>query len=70
MESKQRTILSDISNLTRLIEDKYPELQKYLDETRNTLPQTNFDDGALDFEALKNHRDSLKSLIENYDKKA
>jgi uncharacterized protein YqiB (DUF1249 family) len=70
MENTQTKILSEISTLTRLIEDNYSELQKYLDERRNTLPQVGLNKGELDVKALKNYRDSLKNLIEKYDKKS
>jgi hypothetical protein len=33
-----KDVLTEISSTLREIEGKYPELQKYLDETRNTLP--------------------------------
>ena len=68
MEKLQLEIVSDISKLTRLIEDKYPELQKYLDESRITLPQGNFNSGELNIETLKEYRDSLKDLINTYAK--
>ena len=35
MKNSQQ-ILTEISTVTREIEDKYPELQKYLSETRST----------------------------------
>lgn len=68
MKKEQRDILTEISTLSRAIEEDYPELQKYLKETRETLPQGAVEEG-MDVESLKNHRDSLKSLIEKYKEK-
>ena len=66
MESVNTDILSEISTLTRIIEDKYPELQKYLDETRSTLPQGNFDSTDLQNRVFEDYRDNLKDLIQRY----
>lgn len=66
MEKIKTDILSEISSLTRVIEDQYPELQKYLDETRNTLPQGSFESDTIKKEDLEEHRDSLKELIQHY----
>lgn len=68
MEIDKSKILSEISNLTRIIEEEYPELQKYLDESRSTLPQGSLD-SSISNVAMENYRDSLKLLIEPYDKK-
>ena len=68
MKSENTHILTEISRLTRTIEDKYPELQKYLDESRSTLPKNDIENGKMRTEDLKNYRNSLRELIENYDK--
>ncbi|WP_034042411.1 hypothetical protein [Wocania ichthyoenteri] len=67
MEHIKTDIIGEISKLTRIIEDQYPELQKYLDETRGTLPQGSFDSGKIKKETLEEYRDSLKELIQGYD---
>lgn len=67
MEKVKTDILSEISTLTRIIQSEYPELQKYLDESRSTLPQGDMDN-ALDMQSLQDYRDSLKELIQRYDK--
>ncbi|MEP3837415.1 MAG: hypothetical protein ABJM36_07190 [Algibacter sp.] len=67
MKPENTNILSEISILTRVIEEQFPELQKYLDEGRSTLPQGNLK-GSIDNKALENYRDTLKDLIQNYDK--
>lgn len=68
MDIKAKDILTEITRLTNEIENKYPELQKYLDETRATLPQGDFNDSELDVASLENYRDSLKEMIEKYEK--
>ena len=68
MEATNTNILQEISNLTLTIEKDYPELQKYLDESRSSLPQGAFDNSKMDAEELINYRDSLKELIDNYNK--
>ncbi|UKM65562.1 hypothetical protein GSB9_02133 [Flavobacteriaceae bacterium GSB9] len=68
MESAKTDILSEISSLTRTIEEQYPELQKYLGESRGTLPQGEVSH-ALDRKELEDYRDTLKELIQGYKKK-
>ena len=63
-------ILSEISTLIRVIEDQHPELQKYLHESRSTLPQGNLNKGKMDDESLKEYRDYLKGLIQKHAKKS
>ncbi len=67
MEAQKKDILTEISTLTRTIEDEYPELQKYLDESRGTLPQGEVS-ATLDQKELKDYRNTLKKLIEGYKK--
>jgi soluble cytochrome b562 len=68
MEKVKTDILSEISTLTRVIEQDFPELLKYLDETRSTLSQGE-EGSTIDMKSLENYRDSLKELIQRYDKK-
>lgn len=68
MDKIETNIISEISTLTRVIEDQYPELQKYLDESRITLPQGDFKSGKMDIRTLEDYRDSLKELIKRYNK--
>ncbi|GAB4153744.1 MAG: hypothetical protein Tsb0033_00710 [Winogradskyella sp.] len=60
----QQQILTKISELTREIEEHYPELTKYLDETRSTLPN-NPKEATLDNSDLQNYLEQLQSLIKN-----
>ncbi|WP_369972748.1 hypothetical protein [Psychroserpens sp. XS_ASV72] len=64
MDHKSSAILTEIAKVTRDIEAHYPELQKYLDETRSTLPQG--DDLELNNKVLKDYLDGLKNMIEKY----
>ncbi|NNC49488.1 MAG: hypothetical protein HKO01_03025 [Flaviramulus sp.] len=68
MKTEKTDILSEISTLTRVIEEQYPELQKYLDESRSTLPQEAVKSNTLEISMLTDYRDSLKALIQSYDK--
>ena len=63
---KHTAILSEISTLIRDIEVHYPELQKYLGETRSTLPNSNNSDISLHQEDLENYLNELKVMIKKY----
>lgn len=67
MELSQK-LLSEITQITRDIEDNYPELQKYLDENPMTLPDENDPNAEMDNDALKEYLDSLKELVKKYKK--
>ena len=60
-------LLTKISVKTREIEEDYPELQKYLDEQRITLPKDN-NETHIDKQSLEDYLNSLQSLIDNYEK--
>ena len=62
-------ILTKISTITREIEDHHPELIKYLDETRSTLPN-NSGQATLDNKDLQNYLEQLQSLLENQSSKS
>lgn len=68
MNNNIRDILTEISNVTRDIEENYPELQKYLDETRSTLPQGNNNSAELHENELKDYLKGLKEMISKYKK--
>lgn len=67
MELSQ-SILAEITQFTRDIEDNYPELQKYLDENPMTLPEGDNSEAEMDNEALKEYLNSLKELVKKYKK--
>ena len=66
MQKLNTDILTEIAALNRKIDEKYPELRKYLDETRSTIPQSDVNNPNIDTDALQNYRDSLKELIKKY----
>ncbi|MEZ4801548.1 MAG: hypothetical protein R2797_02165 [Gelidibacter sp.] len=59
-------ILTEISQISREIEEKYPELQKYLEETPETLSDEENKAGKMDEKALKNYLESLKAIVKKY----
>lgn len=59
-------ILTEIATVTRDIEENYPELQKYLNETRSTLPEGSNDSASLDEEDLNNYLNELKAIRDKY----
>jgi sugar-specific transcriptional regulator TrmB len=61
-------ILTEISQISREIEEKYPELQKYLVETPQTLSSAENKVGTMDEKALKDYLESLKSIVNEYKK--
>jgi hypothetical protein len=67
MKSTQ-DILTEIATVTRNIEDNFPELQKYLDETRSTLPENSQQGGTLDKKDLEDYLNELREMIEKYNK--
>lgn len=65
MELSQ-SVLSEITQIIRDIEDNHPELQKYLDERPMTLPDENDPDAKVDNKVLKEYLDSLKEMVSKY----
>ncbi len=59
-------VLTEISQISREIEEKYPELQKYLDETPMTLSDENNKVGKMDEKALTDYLESLRSIVNKY----
>jgi len=66
MELSQK-ILAEISQITRDIEDNYPELQKYLDENPLTLSDDdNNSEASMNNQDLQEYLESLKELVRKY----
>ena len=63
-----QSVLTEISQITRDIEENYPELQKYLDETPITLSEGPSQNPDLDDKTLTEYRDSLKEMVRKYKK--
>ena len=66
MDTIKQQLLTKISQRVREIEEDYPELQKYLDETRTTLPKNN-GDSEIHKKDLEDYLNSLNSLVDNYE---
>nr|WP_321221321.1 hypothetical protein [uncultured Psychroserpens sp.] len=66
MKNSTRTILTEISVVTRDIEENYPELQKYLSETQSTLPKGDNQEAEINEEELKSYLQELKKMISEY----
>ncbi|WP_228853105.1 hypothetical protein [Aegicerativicinus sediminis] len=63
---KTQQLLTEISTLLRQIEEEHPELYKYLDETPMTIPDMENPD--IDQNTLNEYLESLKSMVDNYEK--
>ncbi|MBU2921618.1 hypothetical protein KO504_09725 [Winogradskyella psychrotolerans] len=66
MMNISQKLLTELSTVTRDIEDNYPELQKHLDETRSTLPQGANGTASINEEDLKNYLNELKEIRDKY----
>lgn len=63
-----QNILAEIAQITRDIEENYPELQKYLDENPMTLPEADNADVEVDNQAFREYLNSLRELVNKYNK--
>ncbi|MCB0397352.1 MAG: hypothetical protein KDD36_11890 [Flavobacteriales bacterium] len=57
-------LTKEIYELTLKIEQEYPELYQYLDETPVTIPS--YDHPKLDIKNFSDYLDSLKQLLEHH----
>ncbi|TXD82628.1 hypothetical protein ESY86_12645 [Subsaximicrobium wynnwilliamsii] len=64
---KASRILTEISTVARDIEENYPELQKYLDETQDTLPEGANTNAKMDEKSLETYLNTLKEMIKKYE---
>lgn len=55
-------LLQEITQITLEIEDKHPDLYKFLDENPMTLQNGE----GVDYEVLKEYRDGLKKQLEDF----
>ncbi|MEZ4793290.1 MAG: hypothetical protein R2783_07470 [Gelidibacter sp.] len=65
MELSQK-ILAELSEISREIEEKYPELQKYLEELPITISDKENKVGKMDEKSLKDYLENLKSIVLKY----
>lgn len=59
-----KTIENDILKLTTLIEDKYPELYKFLDENPITMPTVSQPD--INLKDMEDYLESLKQILKHH----
>ena len=59
-----KNIESDIIKLTTLLEDKYPELYTFLDETPISMPSINHPD--INIKEMEDYLESLQQLLKHY----
>ncbi len=64
--NKEQKLLTEISAITREIEEKDPELIKYLAETPMTIPDINNPD--IDNKALKEYLETLREIKQKYER--
>ena len=60
----EKELNSKILKITMTIQEKYPELYKYLEEMPVTIPDEK--DSDTDIRNLTEYYDSLNSLVNNY----
>jgi len=63
MESKKE-LTEKILKITILIQEKYPELSKYLSEVEDTLPT--FEHPDVDAEALAKYYQTIDEMLKDY----
>jgi hypothetical protein len=61
----EKELNTDILKITMLIQDKYPELSKYIAEMPVTIP--NVETPEITVKILKDYYDSLVILLKDYD---
>lgn len=66
MNKNVQAILTKISTVTLDINENYPELQKYLKETRSTLPNGSNQSAELKEKDLQNYLDQLTEMVDKY----
>ena len=64
--SDLRTILTQITELTTIIETDYPELHQFLDEDPMTIPA--MQDPEIDKDVMQIYLDELKQMLKQYSK--
>ena len=61
----EKELNSDILKLTMTIQDKFPELTKYIAEMPVTIPDT--ENPEINIKILKDYYNSLEALLKKYD---
>ncbi len=60
----EKEINNDILKITMTIQEKFPELSKYIAEMPETIPDS--DDPEINIKNLKSYYDSLEALLKKY----
>ncbi len=63
--NREQELLTEISTITRQIEERAPELLKYLDETPMTIPDVN--NPEVENKNLEEYLESLKEIMKKYE---
>ena len=62
----EQDLNDDILQITMTIEDKFPELSKYIGEMPVRIFSASASDSEISIKNLRSYYDSLVSLLENY----
>jgi hypothetical protein len=62
----EQELTNDILKITMMINEKFPELSKYITEMPVTIPDT--DDPEINIKNLSDYKESLESLLKKYAK--
>lgn len=64
MMESEKNIQREILDITQEIQEKHPELLKYINEMQDTLPEKG--KASLDLKSLQEYRDSLRAMLNKY----
>jgi hypothetical protein len=62
----EQELTNDILKITMMINEKFPELSKYITEMPVTIPDT--DNPEINIENLSGYKESLEALLKKYEK--
>ncbi len=62
--NNEQNLLTEISQLTKIIETNYPEIYQFLDESPVTIPSES--NPSIDKKILQDYLDSLKQLLKHH----
>lgn len=64
MMETEKKIQREILDITQEIQEKHPELLKYLNEMQDTLPEKG--NVSMGLKSLQDYRDSLRAMLNKY----
>jgi hypothetical protein len=62
----EQGLTNDILKITMMINEKFPELSKYITEMPVTIPDT--DNPEINIKNLSDYKESLETLLKKYEK--